>query len=160
VALRTHLGQPLIQKQGLSCLRILAVNDDIAVKIADTEGIEVVIDARRAHAGNAKVQQRAFRALLQIGMSNKDVQTQMKKLGVIEATEEAMNAQNATPKCRDKGQKLLDNFKFSFSFEGFYSRLTQQEEQETMRSKDTQFAAVKLLRCFVCGGVKVEWGRH
>jgi len=27
-----------------------------------------------------------------------------------------------------------------------------------MRSKDTEFAAVKLPRCLVCGGVKVEWG--
>ena len=29
-----------------------------------------------------------------------------------------------------------------------------------MRSKDTKFAAVKLPRCLVCGGVKVEWGRY
>jgi len=29
-----------------------------------------------------------------------------------------------------------------------------------MRSKDTQFAAVKLPRCLVCGGVKVEGVRH
>ena len=29
-----------------------------------------------------------------------------------------------------------------------------------MRSKDTEFAAVKLPRCLVCGGAKVEWGRH
>jgi len=29
-----------------------------------------------------------------------------------------------------------------------------------MRSKDTEFAAVKLPRCLVCGGVKVEWGRY
>jgi len=100
---RKHLGQVLVQKRGLLLLRILAVNDDIAVKIADTEGIEVVIDAIRTHTGNAKVHQRACRALLEIGMSNTDVQTQMKKLGVIEAIKEIMNAQNATPKCRDTG---------------------------------------------------------
>ena len=29
-----------------------------------------------------------------------------------------------------------------------------------MRSKDTEFAAVKLPRCIVCGCVKVEWGRY
>jgi len=29
-----------------------------------------------------------------------------------------------------------------------------------MRSNDTEFAAVKLPRCLVCGGAKVEWGRH
>ena len=29
-----------------------------------------------------------------------------------------------------------------------------------MRSKDTMFAGVKLPRCLVCRGVKVEWGRH
>ena len=29
-----------------------------------------------------------------------------------------------------------------------------------MRSKDIEFAAVKLPRCLVCGGMKVEWGRH
>jgi len=29
-----------------------------------------------------------------------------------------------------------------------------------MRSKDNEFAAVKLPRCLVCGGAKVEWGRH
>ena len=29
-----------------------------------------------------------------------------------------------------------------------------------MRSKDTEFAAVNLLRYLVCGGVKVEWGRY
>jgi len=29
-----------------------------------------------------------------------------------------------------------------------------------MRSKDTEFATVKLPRCLVCGGTKVEWGRH
>jgi len=29
-----------------------------------------------------------------------------------------------------------------------------------MRSKDTEFAAVKLPRCLGCGGVKVEWGTN
>ena len=29
-----------------------------------------------------------------------------------------------------------------------------------MRSKDNEFAVVKLPRCLVGGGVKVEWGRH
>ena len=29
-----------------------------------------------------------------------------------------------------------------------------------MRSKDTEFAAVKLPRCLVCMGAQVEWGRH
>jgi len=29
-----------------------------------------------------------------------------------------------------------------------------------MRSKDIEFAAVKLPRYLVCGGVKVEGGRH
>jgi len=29
-----------------------------------------------------------------------------------------------------------------------------------IRSKDTECATVKLPRCLVCGGVKVEWGRH
>jgi len=29
-----------------------------------------------------------------------------------------------------------------------------------MRSKDTEFAAVKLPRCLVCGGVQVEGGRY
>jgi len=29
-----------------------------------------------------------------------------------------------------------------------------------MRSKDTEFAAVKLPRCLVCGGAKVERRRH
>jgi len=27
-----------------------------------------------------------------------------------------------------------------------------------MRSKDTEIAVVKLPRCLVCGGMKVEWG--
>ena len=49
---------------------------------------------------------------------------------------------------------------FFFNLKVFIKGTPQQEEQETMRSKDTEFAAVKLPRCLVCGGVKVEWGRH
>jgi len=33
----------------------------------------------------------------------------------------------------------------------------QQEEQETMRSKDTEFADIKLPGCLVCWGVNVTW---
>jgi len=29
-----------------------------------------------------------------------------------------------------------------------------------MRSKDTEFAAIKLPRCLVGGGAKVEWSGH
>ena len=39
----------------------------------------------------------------------------------------------------------------------FFKDSEKQEEQETMRSKDTEFANIKLPRCLVCGGVNVTW---
>jgi len=41
----------------------------------------------------------------------------------------------------------------------FIEDYSQQEEQGTMRSKDTEFAAVKLPPRCLLGWVKLEWGR-
>ena len=109
-ALREHPKHSAVQKQGLSALRMLAVNEQIALDIASSDGIRVVVDAMRAHPANVKVQQRACRALLQIGWSDAGVQRRMKEAGVVALVESAVRAPNATSKCRDKGQELLRLF--------------------------------------------------
>ena len=100
----------LLQQQGLSALRMLAVNEQIALDIASADGIQVVVGAMRTHPANVKVQQRACRALLQIGLSDAGVQRRMKEAGVVALVEAAVRAPNATSKCRDKGQELLRLF--------------------------------------------------
>jgi len=50
--------------------------------------------------------------------------------------------------------------RFFLNLRVFIKDQPQQEDQETMRLKDTELAAIKLPRCLVVRGSKVEWGGH